>query len=73
MKDGEVANIHVPKLGSTVEIEQLTKNKTPFSGYFDQLVKMLLKIGYTRNVNLIGAPYDFRKFPCNLLLFLRFF
>ena len=36
--------------------------------YFTDIVDGLVKQGYTRNVNVRGAPYDFRKAPSKFVL-----
>lgn len=33
------------------------------SGYYDKLIKALVKIGYTENKNIVSAPYDWRNQP----------
>lgn len=50
--------------GSTEAIEFLTKvmHFKPL-GYFNLMVNKLVSVGYERNVNVRGAPYDFRLSP----------
>lgn len=33
------------------------------TGYYDKLIKALVKIGYTENKNIVSAPYDWRNQP----------
>ena len=35
----------------------------PFIKYFKKIIDGLVKIGYTRNMNIKAAPYDFRLTP----------
>lgn len=34
-----------------------------YGAYYTFIVKALLNVGYQRDINLFGAPYDFRKGP----------
>ena len=63
-KDGPFAKIYTHEFGPTANLEYLTEINTPFFGYYENLVKKLVKLGYIRGINLIGAPYDFRKITC---------
>ena len=56
--------IRVPGFGQTETIEYLDPLKLSALGYFNNLVDKLVKnAGYTRGVDIRGAPYDFRKAP----------
>lgn len=59
--------IRQPGFGNTSTVEWLDPVHPVFAGklsYFYYLVEFLEKhLNYTRNVNIRGAPYDFRKAP----------
>lgn len=63
MEDNKFVKIYPSEFGPTKNIEYLTELPSPFSKYFNLLVKMLIELGYSKSINLIGAPYDFRKIP----------
>lgn len=53
-------------------VEYLIDLRAPTFGYFALIIKRLENdLGYERNVNLRGAPYDFRKAPNELLDYFR--
>lgn len=57
--------IRVPYFGSVQSVEHLDELR--FIGYFDKIVKRLVKdLGYQRDININAAPYDFRKAPNEL-------
>lgn len=58
--------IRVGGFGTTESVEFVDPAKVIGTGYFDALVKQLVSFGYERNVNIFGAPYDFRKAPNEL-------
>ena len=50
--------------GSTTSMEyQDPSFKVGIGAYLNVLVDNLIKIGYRREYNLFGAPYDWRKHP----------
>ncbi|XP_039276831.1 phospholipase A2 group XV-like [Nilaparvata lugens] len=54
----------IPGFGDTAKIENVMPNKMSRGNYYHDLVEGLVNSkGYVRNVNLRGAPYDFRKAP----------
>ncbi len=54
----------VPGFGGTREIEHLDSSSWfPIVKYYKPLVDFLVKHGYTRGLNIRGAPYDFRFAP----------
>lgn len=59
--------IRVPGFGDTPTVEWLDPFHPIFSSkfsYFNYLVEFLVKnLSYTRNIDVRGAPYDFRKTP----------
>lgn len=60
-------NIRVPGFGDTQSIEFVDPAKLSVTGYFNVLVNTLLDLGYSRGLDLHGAPYDFRKAPSKLI------
>merc|ERR1711971_192129 len=50
-----------PPAGTTVDVEWLDPNLKEETAYFAKMVKKLKKLGYETDVNLHGAPYDFRR------------
>ncbi|XP_023333809.1 group XV phospholipase A2 [Eurytemora carolleeae] len=53
--------IRIPNFGNTSSVEHLDPSMQYFTGYFANIADHLVQAGYTRGVNLHGAPYDFRK------------
>lgn len=53
--------IRIPGFGNTTTVEYLDLAKSSYATYFNTIVDMLVKKGYTRGVNIHGTPYDFRK------------
>lgn len=53
----------VPNFGNTSSIEWLDKSKAKEGQYFIDIVDALIKVGYRRGKNLVGAPYDWRRAP----------
>ena len=57
----------VPFFGTTDGIENLSDWNSIFfsyTQYFYHIVDLMVtKLNYTRNVDVVGAPYDFRKAP----------
>lgn len=47
-------------IGKTDGIDFFSPDHDPDSVYFDKLIHALQDIGYERDVNLLGAPYDWR-------------
>lgn len=66
-KNTDGVEIKLPEWGQTEAIEWI--DSRPIVDHFDQgayfyhIVLALTNRGYTRGVNLFGAPYDFRKGP----------
>ncbi|XP_055934698.1 phospholipase A2 group XV-like [Argiope bruennichi] len=64
-------HVRVPGFGNTTHIEWLDPSSflPPFiqrlimSSYYVDIVNGLVDIGYKRNVDIRGAPYDYRKAP----------
>lgn len=56
-------DIGIEGWGDTRTVEYLDPGSHLFTPYFAHIVSALVSIGYTRNVNIRGAPYDFRKAP----------
>lgn len=65
MEDLKESYIETSKFGEINSVEQLINSITYFLTYYHHIVNKLVKMGYTRNNNIKGAPYDFRKIPCN--------
>ncbi|KAM9377900.1 lysosomal phospholipase A and acyltransferase [Pholidichthys leucotaenia] len=55
--------IHVPGFGKTSSVEYLDPCKNVKSMYFFTIVQSLVDWGYTRDDDVRGAPYDWRKAP----------
>jgi len=61
--------VRVPGFGSTETVEYLVPNRFgqhishKHSNYYKTIADALVELGYTRDVNIRGAPYDFRKAP----------
>lgn len=56
----------VTGFGKTESVEFVDPAKVIGTGYFDTLVRELIKFGYERDRNIYGAPYDFRRAPNEL-------
>lgn len=55
--------IRQPNFGNTSSVEFLDESEMTSTSYFYYIVESLVSSGYTRNINIMGAPYDFRKAP----------
>jgi len=58
--------ISIKEWGNTTTIEYVDPSQIGVTVYFNVLVNYFVERGYTRGVNLRGAPYDFRKAPNEL-------
>lgn len=56
--------ISVPGWGFAETVEWNDPAHSLFTGYFVNVVNALVQLGYRREVSIRGAPYDFRKAPC---------
>lgn len=61
----------VDGFGSSESVEFVDPAKVIGTSYFDTLVKQLVGLGYERNRNIFGAPYDFRRAPNELQDYFR--
>lgn len=57
--------------GKTESVEFVDPAKVRGTGYFDVLVENLVSLGYERDVNIFGAPYDFRRAPNELQVYFK--
>jgi lysophospholipase-3 len=48
--------IRIPGFGNTSTVEFFDSSDFSYSSYFAPIVKSLVTLGYTRGVNLRGAP-----------------
>lgn len=55
--------IRVPGFGQTYSMEYLDASKHTVAIYFFTIVQSLVESGYTRDDDVRGAPYDWRKAP----------
>ena len=59
--------ILIKDFGKTKSLEYFDSSKVAFSSYFATIVNALVKkANYVRNVNVRGAPYDWRRSPDEL-------
>ena len=63
--------VRVPGFGGTHSIEQLTSGSS--YPYFAYIAEALVSLGYVRNKNLKGAPFDFRKAPSKYKIFSKYY
>jgi len=47
-------------------VEFVNPSRVYGTNYFDAVVKQLIQYGYSRDKNILGAPYDFRRAPNEL-------
>ncbi|XP_014661427.1 PREDICTED: group XV phospholipase A2-like [Priapulus caudatus] len=59
----EGVNIRIPGFGNTTTVEWLDPSQASPGLYFTKIVDALIALGYTRGLNIKGAPYDFRRAP----------
>ncbi|XP_054856779.1 phospholipase A2 group XV isoform X3 [Eublepharis macularius] len=59
----EGVDIKVPGFGQTFSLEFLDPSKRSVGTYFYTLVQHLVNLGYQRDDDVRGAPYDWRKAP----------
>ncbi|CAB3230343.1 unnamed protein product [Arctia plantaginis] len=55
--------IRVPGWGNPEPVEWLDPSRDKAGAYFTTIADTLVKLGYQRNVSIVGAPYDFRRAP----------
>lgn len=60
-------DIIAPGFGNTSTVEYVDPSQVSVTGYFNVLVNFFVANGYTRGVDIRGAPYDFRKSPSKLI------
>lgn len=53
----------VPGWGDSDSVEWIDPTHASAGAYFKDIGNALVGIGYSRNLSLKGAPYDFRKAP----------
>ncbi|KAI7812127.1 Pla2g15 protein, partial [Triplophysa rosa] len=56
-------DVRVPGFGKTFSLEYLDPSKRSVGMYFFTIVQSLVECGYTRDDDIRGAPYDWRKAP----------
>ncbi|XP_051975733.1 phospholipase A2 group XV-like [Xyrauchen texanus] len=56
-------DVRVPGFGKTYSLEYLDPSKQSVGMYFFTIVQALVDWGYTRDDDIRGAPYDWRKAP----------
>lgn len=59
-------SVRVGGFGKTESVEYVDPAKVRGTSYFDTLVRQLVALGYERDKNILGAPYDFRRAPNEL-------
>lgn len=59
-------SIRVQGFGTTDSVEFVDPAKVIGTSYFEPIVKRLIDLGYERDKNIFGAPYDFRRAPNEL-------
>ncbi len=60
-RNNDGVDVRVPGFGNSSSVEYLDPSMNSVSVYFAKVAQKLLLLGYERDVNLHGAPYDFRK------------
>lgn len=66
---GVVTRVH--GFGTSDSVEFVDAAKVSGTSYFESVVKQLLELGYERDKNILGAPYDFRRAPNELQDYFR--
>ncbi|XP_066249695.1 lysosomal phospholipase A and acyltransferase-like isoform X2 [Euwallacea similis] len=56
-------DIRVPGFGGSETVEWIDPSHAATGAYFKDIGNLLVSMGYTRNVSIRGAPYDFRRGP----------
>lgn len=59
-------DIIAPGFGNTTTVEYVDPSNLSVTGYYNELVAYFVANGYTRGIDLRGAPYDFRRSPREL-------
>jgi lysophospholipase-3 len=59
--DNNGVQVRIPGWGNPKYVEYLDTAEDSYGPYFANIANRLVKMGYVRNKNLLGAPYDFRK------------
>lgn len=63
MEDSNFSKIETGPFGDIKTVEQLINSVSFILTYYREMIDQLVDLGYTRNVDVKGAPYDFRKLP----------
>ncbi|KAK7114986.1 lysosomal phospholipase A and acyltransferase-like [Littorina saxatilis] len=69
-RNAEGVDIRIDSFGNTRTVEWLDPDacvqKSSYLSYFYNIVESLVALGYTRDKDIKGAPYDFRRAPNEL-------
>lgn len=63
--NAEGVDVQIPGFGNSSVVEWLDPYSSVVGSYFKEIANALVADGYVRDVNIRGAPYDFRKAPSN--------
>lgn len=64
--------IRPANFGSLDSVDYLDILRVPKTDYFDEIIKQLIaRKSYTRDLDMVGAPFDFRKAPNELSHFFK--
>jgi len=59
----------VPGFGNSSSVEWIDPSQASAGAYFKDIANALVPAGFTRDLSLRGAPYDFRKGPSKFVAY----